>query len=296
MNGSSAKVRLLKLGLMVNICVLITVFNRKENTLSCLDKLFNSFNLYNKGTSDLDVFLVDDGSTDNTFEAVQSIYPDINLISGDGSLYWNRGMILAWETAKANKNYDFYIWLNNDVEIFHHAFTEIFSCSKELHNECIISGIINSNEAEVIYGGRNHKKELLKPNGNCQSLKYLNGNFVLIPNNVFEQLGYLDNKFHHDLGDVDYGFRAIDLGIGVVTSKSALGSGEINKIIRSRKSGLSISKRFKHLLSPLGYPLHIAFYFHNKHYNLFKAILFVLFLITINMLSDNLYYKVVKGK
>ena len=287
---------ILKLSLqMKKICVLITVFNRIEDTLICLDNMFNSFDYYNvRNNFLLDVYIVDDGSTDGTSKKIRKLYPNINLIKGSGDLFWNRGMLLAWKTAIKNNEYDFFIWLNNDVAIHQKAFVELFECSQEYKGTAIVSGIINSENEEVIYGGRNEKKELLKAIGLCQSIKYLNGNLVLIPQKVFKKLGCLDDRFHHDLGDVDYGFRAMAEGITVVTSKSVLGIGEVNKIERSRKNGLGLRQRFRALQSPLGYPLQIAFYFHNKHYNFLKAMFFVFFLVAINLMPDWVYFKLGK--
>jgi len=52
----------------MEIAVLITVFNRKEKTLSCLKSLFNQ-KLDKKIT--LKVFLTDDNSSDGTADAVK---------------------------------------------------------------------------------------------------------------------------------------------------------------------------------------------------------------------------------
>ena len=48
---------------MKRIAVLITCFNRIDKTINCLDSLYNS-----KSIDDylIDVYLVDDGSTDGT--------------------------------------------------------------------------------------------------------------------------------------------------------------------------------------------------------------------------------------
>ena len=55
----------------------------------------------------IDVFLVDDGSTDGTREEVGELSGSgsgsgngrIHLIEGDGTLFWAKGMELAWRTA-----------------------------------------------------------------------------------------------------------------------------------------------------------------------------------------------------
>jgi len=72
-----------------SIAVLMTCFNRKEKTVSCLDLLFR--NQLPRGFK-LKVYLVNDGCTDGTAEAVVDEFPNVTVIEGDGSLFWNGGM------------------------------------------------------------------------------------------------------------------------------------------------------------------------------------------------------------
>ena len=74
---------------MKHIAVLMTVYNRREKTLKCLRNLFNQ-----RIPTDfsLDVYLTNDGCKDGTPEALRSEFPQVRIIEGDGSLFWNRGM------------------------------------------------------------------------------------------------------------------------------------------------------------------------------------------------------------
>ena len=98
-----------------NIAVLLTCFNRKEKTLVCLNSFFEAD--MPKGY-EFDIYLVDDGSTDGTSEAVKENYPNIEIIKGNGNLYWAGGMRLAWTTALERKDYDAFLLLNDDVILF----------------------------------------------------------------------------------------------------------------------------------------------------------------------------------
>lgn len=110
---------------MQTIAVLLTVFNRKDKTLKCLQHLFNQLPI--EGYS-IDVYLTDDGCTDGTPEAVKEQYPQVNIIHGDGNLFWNRGMYTAWEKA-AQKGYDFYLWLNDDTILLPNALSKLLISS-----------------------------------------------------------------------------------------------------------------------------------------------------------------------
>jgi GT2 family glycosyltransferase len=269
---------------MNKIAILLTCFNRKANTLSCLKQLFCL-------QQDIEVYLVDDNSTDGTCEEIILQFPQVNIIKGTGNLFWNRGMNLAWEYAIKN-DYDYYLWLNDDVILYENCFEELFACMNLKKNKAIISGIIESLDKETLYGGTDAIKQLIVPNGKLNPIANMNGNVVLIPKYVYNILGNLDPYFHHDLGDVDYGWRAIKNGIGVFTTRVAIASGEKNDFCRVRLNNASLSKRFKKLYSPLGSNPKINFYSKRKQFGFFNAAVYYLFLHFINIIPDNVNKKI----
>ena len=66
---------------MKYIAVLLTVFNRKDNTLCSLERLYAQLPI--DGWR-VDVFLTDDGCTDGTPEAVAARFPDVSIVRGTG--------------------------------------------------------------------------------------------------------------------------------------------------------------------------------------------------------------------
>ena len=95
------------------IAVLMTCHNRRVTTLKCLDAIEAQKDL---GNISLQVYLVDDGCTDGTSEAIGAAHPDVTILAGDGSLYWAGGMRMAWKFAM-QEDYDYYLWLNDDTHI-----------------------------------------------------------------------------------------------------------------------------------------------------------------------------------
>lgn len=85
------------------IAVLITCYNRKAMPLECLDLLFQQ--KIPTGYS-LAVYLVDDGCSDGTRVAVQAAYPEVNLITGDGSLYWSAVVFQALHSVRLDRPSD----------------------------------------------------------------------------------------------------------------------------------------------------------------------------------------------
>ena len=94
-----------------SIAVLITCHNRASQTIHCLKQLFNQRGLGHEFI--LDLYLVDDNSSDGTADLIHAQFPLVNIIKGTGELYWNRGMHLAWETAAQKGTYTWY--LNNNL-------------------------------------------------------------------------------------------------------------------------------------------------------------------------------------
>lgn len=272
-----------------SIAVLITCFNRKQLTLNCLH------NLYNQGYI-ISVYLVDDGSSDGTSDSIKCLFPDVNLILGNGDLFWNRGMHLAWEIASAS-NYDFYIWLNDDTVLFDNAFDNIFNVSFKMNNKSIICGAIKAIDDDLFtYGGKDKNLNPVLPNNKNDEICFLNGNFVLIPSYVFKKVGNLDSFFHHDLGDYDYGLRARKIGLKIYTTEVFVGSCDRNVSLntKGRKSNLNLIERFRRLYSPFGFHPIQQFVFHFRHSNSFYAFYIFLKLNLVNIISDKFYFKFIK--
>ncbi len=263
--------------------VLMTCFNRREKTMRCLENLM-------KSPRNFDVYLVEDHCTDGTAEAVREAFPAVHIIHGAGNLFWNRGMHCAWEHA-CRGNYDYYLWLNDDVIVFPGCFDEMFECAKIAGPLSIISGLVKSPSGnEVTYGGTDPETgKLLFPDGSLQKIRNLNGNVVLVPRTVVEKIGILDPFYQHHFGDVDYGYLAEENGIAVLTSRCFVGKCEENALNRIRYSGRSLAGRLKILYSPLGTPPASAYHFQKKHFGGLRALVFVIYLHVINLMPDPLY-------
>ena len=264
---------------MNQIAALLTCHNRKEKTLNCLYSLLSII-------SNIDVFLVDDGSTDGTSTEVTKYYPQVKIIKGSGNLFWSRGMYTAWKEAM-KYDYEYFLWLNDDVELYPYFLEELLECNKQNGDNCIITGLIeNFEKTTILYGGSDENKTLIQANGLPQKVTHMNGNVVLVPKSVVDEIGIMDPKLHHDLGDVDYGLTAIENGINIYTTRRPIAAGYSNDFCRVRKWGVSLRQRFKKLKSPLGSPPAINFYFRKKHYGLFNACAYWCYLYVLNILPD----------
>ena len=269
------------------IAVILTCHNRKEKTLACIQSL-------RKISYPFKIYLTDDGCTDGTSTAIKNEFPDVYIIKGNGNLFWSRGMYIAWKEA-IKLDYDYYLWLNDDIEVFPFFLEELFYCEKLKGDECIISGLIaDKSTKKIIYGGTNHNKQLCQESDTPQEILYMNGNAVLVPRFVVKKIGILDPTFHHDLGDVDYGLRAIENGIKVYSTRKVIAVGYSNNYCRVRQWNTCLSKRLSRLHSPLGSNPKINFYFRKKHFGIVNAIIYIIYLYIINFIPDWLIVKLLR--
>lgn len=203
------------------IAVLLTCHNRIELTKRCLDSVVS-----NKPSGyDVDIYLVDDGCTDGTGDMVHSDFPEVKVIQGDGSLFWNGGMNRAFSEAR-KQDYDFYLWVNDDVAFYDQFMQKILTTYNDLANkssQIIVVGVmVDSVYGKQTYGGIRIlpsivplKMGQVSMANTPQKCDTFHGNCVLIHKSVVEEIGVNDSFYQHAFGDSDYGLMATKAGCEV---------------------------------------------------------------------------------
>jgi GT2 family glycosyltransferase len=214
----------------IRIAAVMTVFNRKALTLECL----GSLRAQRVPGGTLDVFVVDDGSTDGTSEAVAQRHPDVRVIRGDGTLYWNGGMRRALDEAMAG-DYDYYLWMNDDTTLIDDGVALLLQTERELRQRgdapVILAGTTRHPETgELTYGGHvrlsPHRRlnwTQVQPGSEPQRCETMNGNIVLVPRSVVQRVGNIDPAYVQPMGDLDYGLRASAAGCEVWIAPGTVG-------------------------------------------------------------------------
>ena len=254
------------------IAVLITCFNRKTKTLACLEALFNN---PLPDSYLLKVYLVDDGCTDGTSDAIRDKYPQVAIINGNGSLYWNRGMHKAWQTAAGADVYDYYLWLNDDTYIFATTLLTLLSAADSTEDKSIIIAACCSKlTGKLTYCGDDANGHLVIPEDKLKEVKVYGGNCVLIPAFVYETVGNLDPLFHHAIGDNDYALRALKKGIKSYVAPGFLAYCEEHDTLpKWCLSAIPFKERISSLYSPLGHAHPYYFFrYELRHFGLYTAL------------------------
>lgn len=266
------------------ISVLVTCHNRKAKTLACLYALFQNAL---PAAWALHVILVDDGSTDGTSEAVRQRYPSVEIIHGDGNLYWNRGMHRAF-AHEMEIGFDAYLWLNDDTMLYPTAINTLLHTWHQIKSQTNADAIIvgstqDLDTAQPTYGGvvrqsafKRFRYTLVAPGDQPLECDTMNGNCVLVPHSVVQRIGNLEPRFAHAMGDTDYGLRAGQAGIKVFIASGYAGSCTRNDSRGTFNDGsLPRRDRWRKMMQPKGLPPASWRLFTQRHGGAFWPLYFV---------------------
>lgn len=219
------------------IAALLTSHNRRDLTVACIEGLANQVGF--EGT--LDVVLLDAGSTDGTAEAVEGRFPNAVVLRGNDRQFWSRGMHEAWKHALA-QGYDLYLWVNDDTLLDEDALVRVLNTHQKVSSggaspALVVGSTRDPSTGEISYGGRvipdpsaPLRFELLEPDtAEPRPAATMNGNFVLVPQEVVDRIGIVDDVYFHGLGDFDYGLRARRAGCGVWVAPGTVGACSPNR-------------------------------------------------------------------
>lgn len=246
----------------------MTCHNRVATTLRAIDAIGRAGS---RAGVRLTIFLTDDGSSDGTATRVRADFPEVRIIAGDGSLYWNRGMLAAWRAAREVAP-DFYLWLNDDLEVRENALADALACfgTDEQARRIVVGKTLDPETGKVTYGVYARETGLSRLRfrrlraGETTGVT-MNGNFVLIPARAADELGMNDPVFTHASGDVDYGLRASRRGYAIVECPQAVGEQSRNEAYATRTSRMTLREARGVMTHPKGVPWREWLHFTRAH-------------------------------
>lgn len=249
-----------------NVYIIIPVHNRKAITLQCLDILDKNGDL-----KKYYVIVVDDGSTDGTSEAIQSLYPDIIILVGDGNLWWTgaikKGMEYAYERGA-----EYFIWLNDDSLTAPDTLDLLVEFLGNYPDSIVGASCYASESGELVETGFKGRLRIKAGDNEVVEVEGLSGYCVGMSASIFRRIGEPDAaKFRQYAGDGMYtlkatraGFKAYILGkakVALIAEKNPIHnfSSYVNK---SKNRTLKLI--FWDYKSP--YHLPTQFYYHTYKY------------------------------
>lgn len=195
------------------------VHNRINHTMNSLRRLVdNKSSLY-----DLDVLVVDDGSTDGTAQKISADYPNVILEQGDGNLWWSGGVNVGLRYALEHR-YDYVYITNDDNQAKDDALDELYRVTKSDGRNICTSLVLNSDSGKILNAGLNYKGPFKKISENmrgqsAQDLRLMiaadliGSRSTLLPIGCVEKIGLFDaERFPQHYGDLEYFNRARENG------------------------------------------------------------------------------------
>lgn len=195
----------------IKVEVVTPVHNRKELTLACLRSLDRA----DRRGLDLHVIVVDDGSTDGTAEALREEFPEVEILTGDGHLWYTAGMNVGLSAA-LKREPDYILAINNDSE-FDPDFLQSMISTAERHPRSVVGAIlVNWDDRRSVFqvapkwnvwwGGMRHwvrQSVDTLPSG-AWRVELIVGNCVLFPAAAIREVGLMDEKRLPQYGDAEY--------------------------------------------------------------------------------------------
>ena len=264
------KSKLNNLDNVTDICVIVPIHNGLNETKEMLLSLYKSIvtSDYNKY---IKVIFIDDGSSDGSSKWIEVNYPDVEILKGDGNLWWsgsvNKGIKKAIEYG-----YSHILLFNNDNIIDKNFITEIFIAIKKFGSNVIISSKVYDlfPNKHLRYFGEffNRKTSLFDKNtkpDNSMKVNTAGGMGVLIPISVIKIVGNFDAKsFPMKHGDSDLYLRAEKKNIKMFYNPKCIIYN--NNEISGFKSNKSVKDIIKAYSYPKGYMnLSTEFKFYSRH-------------------------------
>lgn len=260
---------------MKKITALLTAFNRCESTLKSLEELLAQQGVGSR--YELQVVIVDDGSTDGTGDAIEARFPQIRVVRGDGSLFWCGGMCAAFKNSD-DLDSDFFLLLNDDTYLYADAIERALSVYEDKASDAdpmhlVVGSTCDPDSKEQTYGGQERISSWhpfhyahVQPEDVAKPCDTVNGNFVLVHRSIVDKIGFMDQRYTHRFGDTDYGLQAVKAGARLWVAPQYIGEcAENPPEINWDSASYSFMQRVKMFSNVKGMPARESRIFCQKH-------------------------------
>lgn len=239
----------------VSLAVVTPVHDRRETTLAFLESLFST----DAAGVALSVFVVDDGSTDGTADAIRARHPGVVLVPGDGSLWYtagtNRGVAAALETDP-----DYVLACNDDLLFDAACLRQLLACAID-HPRTVVAPLLSpvgdarrvvlaAPAWRVAAGGWHHAEDRTVDEAPARPflVESVAGNCLLVPAAAYRECGLMDEEHLPHHGDAEFPSRLRRAGWRLAIAPSARALSQPPRRW-PRPAELSTREKWRHLVS-----------------------------------------------
>lgn len=195
--------------------IVIPVHNRRALTLACVQHL-DTIGAFESAH----VLVVDDGSTDGTAAALRAQFPQVEILSGNGDLWWT-GAIAAGMARAFAGDASAVCWLNDDCHLNLNTLDRLGRCA-EAHPLTIVAPtcLDRTTGRPIAAGAFIGRKPITTPEQAETYVDGVSGFCVWITREIWQRAG-LPNAtyFPHYYGDTAYMLAARQAGCAVLLLK-----------------------------------------------------------------------------
>lgn len=254
----------------IKVEIVTTVHNRKDLTLLCL----RSIARLNKDGLDIHCVIVDDGSTDGTSEAINKEFPEVEIVKGDGNLWFTEGTNVGVRAAiKHNPDY---VLMINDDQVFDSNCLHYMVETAEKYPRSVVGSLLLlwdvphklfqvSPKWETWQGGWQlfEQQTIWTIPNKTWEVGIIVGNCVLVPIDAIREEGLMNSKKYPNFGDAEYTPRLRKKGWKLLIDPRARVFCQPNTI-PPKMSKLPLKKKIDALFFNLGHHhnLRRRFYMH----------------------------------
>ena len=197
------------------VSIIIVNYNAGELLLNCIKSILNS------DYQNLEIILIDNVSTDNSHKICKEKFQQITLIENSKNLGYCDGNNVGIKNAKG----EYIVIINPDTIVQSNWLNELFSAYKQFGEGIYQPKILSLNEKNILQStgnmihlfgfGYSRDVGLVDQNqrNEIEKIGYAAGTCLFTSSKIIEKIGLLDSFIflYHD--DVDFGWRASQLGI-----------------------------------------------------------------------------------
>ena len=199
------------------VYAIVLNWNGFEDTVKCIDSLLNS------NYSNLKIIIIDNASTDDSASLLTKKYPQLMIIKSKNNGGYASGMNLGTHEA-LKLGAEFLLYVNNDIIVtkdFLEPMIKIALANKKVG--MISPKVLYQHDPNMIYcaGGELSKlrcvglakyqgKSADKYGTNSRNISIAEGCFIFIRKEVFENVGFMDEKFFMYFEDAEFSERVRD--------------------------------------------------------------------------------------
>jgi GT2 family glycosyltransferase len=206
----------------VRLFVVIPVHNRIALTRACLEALSI------QTANGFEIIVVDDGSTDGTSHMIRQEFPAVELLTGDGTLWWSGATNLGISESLA-RGATHILTLNDDTEPPPDFMEHLFDSAALLPDALVGAYAIDALTGRPVYSGERIRwatasfRGLLHKETASRLVEttHAPGRGLLIPSAVIRRIGLFDAAHFPQLAaDYDFTHRAKRAGYHIYCDRS----------------------------------------------------------------------------